>query len=137
MRNDLVSLSYGRCMAQASHATNAFMKDYGNNQAVKDWQKETSQGFGTCIVLAANIDKIKEIHSKVKRKYFCGLVVDPDYVVRIPTEIYRLMKNKSVLSIVGSEKDNHILITRKEITCSYIFGSKDELFPYLGELSLY
>jgi hypothetical protein len=34
MRNDLASMNVGRCMAQASHASNAFIYKFGKNRAL-------------------------------------------------------------------------------------------------------
>ena len=48
MRTDLPSMNAGRAMAQAAHAANQFIKEYGNNKEVQKWQKDAN-GFGTTI----------------------------------------------------------------------------------------
>ena len=59
MRNDLVSLNAGKAMAQASHASNAFInnaqKHFSHKEklkgplqlAVEQWQNETEQGHAS------------------------------------------------------------------------------------------
>ena len=63
MRNDMDSMNPGKAMAQASHAANAFVaNDIWEMEQMPDgivdlknqWQNETTQGFGTVIVLPVN-----------------------------------------------------------------------------------
>lgn len=57
MRSDMVSMNPGKAMAQATHAANAMVHCIKNAKCKDDkallakWEKETPEGFGTCIVL--------------------------------------------------------------------------------------
>ena len=142
MRNDLQSLSAGRCMAQANHAASVLEANFGETsncrrQEVRDWKRQSGQGFGTCIVLAASKEQIDTIFStgELRRWIMKGWVIDPDYCVRVTHEVARFMKG--VRFIPESADENTIAFTRSEKTCAFIFGTKDEMDPYLGELPLY
>lgn len=145
MRNDLQSLSAGRCMAQANHAASAFEHEFYNNETkgklhrgdVGEWKRQTKQGFGTCIVLSASKEQIDAIFTKggLKRWITKGWVIDPDYCIRVTHEVARFMKGVKFLPETADE--NTIAFTRSEKTCAFIFGTKDEMDPYLGELPLY
>ena len=56
MRNDLPSLNAGKAMAQASHASAQFVKEFmssnnkNDNQYFQNWINE-GEGFGTTVVL--------------------------------------------------------------------------------------
>lgn len=77
MRTDLQSMNPGKAMAQASHASNAFMRTIklkkaqfvtGNGSeedrkkiSLADlWEGETPQGFGTVIVLGVNEKDLRD-----------------------------------------------------------------------------
>lgn len=137
----------GRAAAQASHASNAFIHKFGKRRDVKEWQKQTKQGFGTAIVLGVNYKKLAEFF--VDGKNIIGpryphtltdwvvkeLVYDPDYVIRISTELLPYLF--TIKTVPDSIKDNTVAVTRKEVTCGYVFGTKEELQPFLGDLPLY
>ena len=85
MRSDLASLNSGKAMAQASHASNAFVKkafDFGED--ISKWQTQTIQGFGTVLVLdgknAKTIDYIVSLFDE--KGYIADLVLDPTYPLR-------------------------------------------------------
>lgn len=153
MRNDLESLSPGRAAAQASHASNAFIYKFGEGARLKDpavveWQKQTSQGFGTAIVLSASLDQINVIlkSKKLCQKFIIGCVIDPDYAIRVNHEVADLLHQnyearwcnfKFDYNWSVDKNDKSIRIIRKELTCAYIFGEKMDLQLYLGELPLY
>lgn len=138
MRNDLPSMGSGRAAAQASHAANAFIHEWGNDKKIRrgdvvEWQGQTKQGFGTAIVLSANkaqIDKI--LRSRVIPQ---GWVIDPDYVVSVSVELAPFIKG--VFKEVSETDPSRLLIHRSEKTCAYVFGTKEQLEPLLGELPLY
>ena len=145
MRNDLQSMPPGRCMAQAAHAANALIKQFPNNSKVTLWQKQTKQGFGTTIVLAASRSKIEDILSDVDPKQFpCkGWVTDPEYAIRVTLEIAQLLHQNydadycNFVFNYDLADETTVPIIRKEVTCAFILGSKAELEPYLGDLKLY
>lgn len=136
IRSDLPSMSPGRAMAQASHAANAFIAKFGHRKDVKLWQKETTQGFGTAIVLSASLPQITEIVCGLKEPN--ELVVDPEYGVRTDKEMLHLIDRTKILdnkTIVND--DGTVVIFKEVITCAYVFGSKDGLEPILGHLKLH
>ncbi len=138
MRNDLPSMGPGRAAAQASHAANAFWKDNEKDEDAIEWSNQTPQGFGTAIVLSVSYEKLKEICNNLIEQFPCGSVVDPDYVISIPSEVMLCinpsLKDKFELS---SKDPTKYLYHRSEVTCGYIFGDKEKLTPYLSELPLY
>jgi hypothetical protein len=146
MRTDLGSLSTGRAAAQASHAANAFWHTFGKTEDAKDWAKQTSQGFGTAIVLGATIDQIRECLTNTKGKFLSACVIDPDYAITFPAELLPFM-DKCVIDGINNNRAEFIeqsktdptkyILHRKETTCAYILGNKEELSPILGGLSLY
>lgn len=119
MRNDLASMNPGKAMAQASHASNAFVKDatvrlngdithskdINLNNAFETWKGETGQGFGTVIVLAVNEN---EMRTATMYADACGFV---NGIVHDPT--YPLLDGDSVHFIPLD-------------TCAYVFGIKDD-----------
>lgn len=134
MRNDLPSMNGGKAMAQASHASNAFVKKYGQSKAVKEWSLETAQGFGTVIVLIANK---KQIDSAVHNSDVADVVIDPTYPYIVNSEIADLIdkSNHSVEPIVKS--DGSVVLHRKEVTCAYVFGTKEQCKSVIGHLPLH
>lgn len=136
MRNDLQSMGPGRACAQASHAANAFTHEWGQRSDVKEWQRQTSQGFGTAIVLSLNKEKIKEVFKKLGTYLTKNWVVDPDYVIVVSNEISHLIDGKTITG-QWDNKDGTTRVHRKEKTCAYVFGDKEELAPFLKDLPLY
>ena len=139
MRNDLPSMSPGRKMAQASHASNAFIHECKHHKEIKKWQTQTTQGFGTAIVLAAQAHEISTILNSLKESkcIYSNTVIDPDYVIPVSPEVTQFIDLKHVgkLEFVGDNRD--YLLHRVEMTCAYVFGSKTLLKPILGELPLH
>lgn len=98
MRNDLTSMNCGKAIAQGSHASNAFvhhfqhvMRENGNtpsdsikelNVKFHEWENATNQGFGTVIVLEADMKTIEKTVDKYSNMgYICGKVFDPTYPI--------------------------------------------------------
>lgn len=143
LRNDLPSMGAGRASAQASHASNAFIHKYGKKEEVVKWQRQTSQGFGTAIVLSVNKHQMDVIFENLKRHKVKDRVVDPDYCITVNQEVADLLRqnydaafcNFMFRFVPGDDKT--VVITRKEVTCAYVFGDKEELEPELGALPLY
>lgn len=97
MRNDMVSMNSGKAMAQASHASNAFVHHYHEfcqensvkpsrnivkeiNAGFREWENSTPQGFGTVLVLEAKMTEIKPVVDIFKSMdYIAGMVNDPTY----------------------------------------------------------
>lgn len=126
MRNDMESLTgtsdkriAGKCAAQASHASNLAIYDAKKlnlpnfNVLITEW--EGNLGFGTCIVLGANIKKIFEILNQADAETIhCGLCHDPTYPLR----------DGDVTHLIPID------------TCAYIFGRKDDIKHLVSDLKL-
>lgn len=134
IRNDLPSMNSGKAMAQASHASNAFVKKYGTTKQAKEWAGETSQGFGTVIVLSVNK---KQLDEAVHKSETSDVVVDPTYPYIVNNEVASLIdaKHHTVDPIVKS--DGTVVLHRKEVTCAYVFGTKEECKSVIGHLPLH
>lgn len=110
MRNDLASLNPGKAMAQASHASNQFVhsiKEGGmiDYELFNMWSNETTQGFGTVLVLSVNETQLQSsIMMAEKHLSHCGIVHDPTYPIQ------------------DGETVHHIPLD----TCGYVFGDKDD-----------
>lgn len=106
MRDDLDSMNPGKAMAQASHASNAFVKSHAskNNELYGLWERETSQGFGTVLVLAVNeVEMNQAVRVAIACKFPAAVIHDPTYPVR------------------DGETTWHIPVN----TCAYVFGDKN------------
>ncbi len=150
MRTDLPSMGPGRAAAQASHATSAFMKSFGPDskcyrQEVKNWIRMTKQGFGTAIVLGVTKEQIEAIfdNGPLKRWIMKEKVYDPDYVIRVNYEVAGLLHQNydgqfcNFRFNYNLADDKTTAISRKEMTCAYIFGDKEDLLESLEALPLY
>lgn len=114
----------GRAMAQAAHAANQFIHEYGRQEAVKTWQKDAN-GFGTTICLAATVNDIYEVITVAKRKKHCaGFVYDPTYKFDLPTELVSisgLINEKLLTAPTIYKEDGNCMLFRNELTCAYLF----------------
>lgn len=95
MRDDLNSLNSGKAMAQAVHAGNALETHFeimtqnaamtasaasDLSAAFYEWKRQTSQGFGTTIVLGGPMTRIKvDIEWLQKFGFLASIVHDPTY----------------------------------------------------------
>ena len=123
VRSDLASMTAGKAAAQATHAANKCVWQIQNLDAkefeskfksmLKTW--EGDRGFGTCIVLAAPIaELVKIIIQCSQHSIQSGIMNDPSYPLR--------------------DGDFTHLIPLD--TCGYVFGTKEEVEPFLNHLSL-
>tara|TARA_R100001510_G_C7649758_1_gene207225 strand:- start:689 stop:1084 length:396 start_codon:yes stop_codon:yes gene_type:complete len=108
MRNDMDSLSSGRKMAHASHASNAFVHEADRQphslSQIDAWKSATTQGFGTTIVLSVNEKEMRDIVMLAKvRGLIANVVTDPSY------------------GIEDGQSAHFISID----TCAYVFGDRD------------
>lgn len=139
MRNDLASMNAGKGMAQASHASNAFVRHMNREETSDEqkklfvkWELETEQGFGTVLVLGVNETQMRTaVDIAEKLDYVAGVVHDPTYPILVPLELGMTlaeMDNHSVFEV--GEKANYVTIPLD--TCAYIFGDKND--PVLGAM---
>ena len=131
MRNDMDSMNAGKAMAQASHASNAFVHQIIMNGEdamnkcnkhwilFEEWKGETEQGYGTVIVLSVCGHRMYEAVYQAERvqNVVSGVVHDPTYPIK------------------DGEVCHHIPLD----TCGYIFGDKydDNLMFILKGLELF
>jgi hypothetical protein len=116
IRNDLASMTPGRAAAQAAHAANhcvKYLRKYGSNVFVDEWEAETGNGFGTTIVLQASLPFIHLLRDSITDCRF-HVITDPEYH----------LQDGEVTHLFPLE------------TCMWIFGRKS-MMPYVGHLELY
>ena len=102
-------------------------------------QNETEQGFGTVIVLSVNknqLDKVYETSSLAKDS-IVGVVEDPTYPYIVNNEVASLIDSKHHTVEPIYKNDGTVVLHRKEITCAYVFGTKEECKPFIGHLPLH
>ena len=123
VRNDLPSMNSGKAMAQVCHAGTQFIQKFGKEKSVKEWMKE-ADGFGTTIVLGANVKQINEL----KNNFKIYDIIDPTYPFNCQWELLQYIpkdvKDKIELLVSAYDIPNkygEVVATRKEYTCSYIF----------------
>lgn len=138
IRNDLDSMKSGRAMAQASHASNAFIHKFNNTKEVKLWQKETTQGFGTTIVLSSSLSSIRTLFNTHLREWkWKDYVVDPEYSMKTTMELFSLIPKHIVIEWYPIDTEKAIVFSRKEVTCAYVFGKYVDLNVHLGSFNLH
>lgn len=125
MRTDMASMNAGKAMAQASHASNAFVKEITKQNEIsmeieltnlfETWKTETDQGFGTAIVLGLSMKEIDELFDDLSfldyklSTNFKNIVIDPSYPIR------------------DGDVTHHINIP----TCAYVFC---DMYSDVGQL---
>jgi peptidyl-tRNA hydrolase len=118
VRNDMNSMTPGRCAAQAAHAANQSvksLKEHGGNMIVDEWEKETEKGFGTTIVLQADYDQLKVLEKALMFDALdFGIVTDPEYHI----------------------EDGFTVHLFPVETCLWIFGRKSKIETYVEHLEL-
>jgi len=140
MRNDIASMNPGKAMAQACHAANQFVHEYGDNEDVKHWQKE-GKGFGTTIVLSVDSPTFKDTMMKAMQLGVRtrGLVFDTTYPFITNKEIAELIPTEKLSAPSIFKEDGRVVMFRNELTCGYLFvvdgSSKQE--EIVGALPLH
>ena len=113
MRTDMDSMNPGKAMAQASHASNAFVSNaepgYNVDENLfNDWQDSTPQGFGTVLVLGVTEDQMRTAVEVAESfgvdKFPCDIIHDPTYPLQ------------------DGDTTHFIPVD----TCGYIFGDKED-----------
>lgn len=131
MRNDLASMNAGKAMAQASHASNAFVQHFHayaqkyNSTVVheeieistmhgfNEWENSTQQGFGTVLVLEGRMNDVSPIVNIFKSMgYVAGVVHDPTY------------------PLLDGEVVHHVPLD----TCAYVFVPSKEKDEFANTL---
>lgn len=145
MRTDLPSMNAGKAMAQAAHAANLLVFQYGDSRPeVKNWVNEGS-GFGTTIVLGVTKEELFELTTDLGnladgRDAGCvltGVVIDPTYPYNVNSEIFRLLPTSlHTAAAVWNEDLTRVTAFRKEYTCGFVFCSEADA-EYLKHLELH
>jgi hypothetical protein len=124
MRDDLDSMNPGKAMAQASHASNAFVhrrgltespaidirdnkltQEFLNEELYLSWSTETTQGFGTVLVLGVNKTEMEQAVAVAKiANYDAEIINDPTYPLQDGDYCHFIPLD----------------------TCAYIFGNKED-----------
>ena len=113
MRTDMESMNPGKAMAQASHASNAFVSNaepgYNVDENLfNDWQDSTPQGFGTVLVLGVTEAQMRTAVEVAESfgvdKFPCDIIHDPTYPLQ------------------DGDTTHFIPLD----TCGYIFGDKED-----------
>ena len=126
MRTDMDSMNPGKAMAQASHASNAFVSNAEPGYNVDEelfnaWQESTPQGFGTVLVLGVNEAQMRTAVQIAESfgvdKFPCDIIHDPTYPLQ------------------DGDTTHFIPVD----TCGYIFGDKEDplLESILGNFELH
>lgn len=148
MRQDLPSMNPGKAMAQASHASNAFIQKADKvlrasplRDVVDKWKDQTEQGFGTVLVLGCIKDDIIILRERLRGKgnVLFDEVIDPTYPYIVSGEIVDFIKPE-VHTETPHELDNDDFVCfRNEVTCAYLFADKNdsETANYVGNLKLH
>ena len=126
MRTDMDSMNPGKAMAQASHASNAFVSNAEPGYNVDEelfnaWQESTPQKFGTVLVLGVNEAQMRTAVEVAESfgvdKFPCDIIHDPTYPLQ------------------DGDTTHFIPVD----TCGYIFGDKDDpvLQSIIGNFELH
>lgn len=150
MRNDLPSMNPGKAMAQASHASNAFVHYMRHIRAeeddavecerlVNDWSSQTGQGFGTVLVLSLSESQMRNAVAATKAVgLHAGIVNDPTYPYRVDSEVAKLV-DPSYYTLDPIPGETYSTLFRSEDTCAWVFGIKGDemLATILGNFPLH
>ena len=124
MRTDMASMNPGKAVAQGAHAANMFHEIMVRRRTAKlkgddsykhfaKWQG--NRMFGTTITLGVTLDQlIAKVTEARKNEFMADICHDPTYPLR----------------------DGDFTHLIPVDTCGYVFGSKEELYPILGDLEL-
>jgi hypothetical protein len=127
MRNDLPSLNPGKLAAQAAHVANVAVKR-GERGVVRRWERQTTQGFGTTIVLGA---PLYFIETKMRDT----AVWDPTYPCEIPYEVgTHLAANGQRRRVYLNHDRKRAFYLRREVVGAWCIGDRPQIFD---ELELY
>ena len=114
MRTDMDSMNPGKAMAQASHASNAFVSNAEPGYNVDEelfnaWQESTPQKFGTVLVLGVTEVQMRTAVEVAESfgvdKFPCDIIHDPTYPLQ------------------DGDTTHFIPVD----TCGYIFGDKENI----------
>lgn len=129
-RNDLPSLNPGKAMAQIHHAGVQMMSKYHSSPLVKEYIntgiKEGADHFNTTLVLEAQALDIKICIKQAKKikDVECGMIIDPSYPFFMDND--ELISFMPAVTLVGKTANGKVLMTRKELTCAWFLGDRNQ-----------
>jgi hypothetical protein len=152
-------MNAGKAMAQSSHASNAFVNclpkgsTYPIHVKAVEWQKETTQGFGTVLVLGATENDINRISDWYSIR---GVAENENCIEELPCVFekivdptYPYIVNSEIAELIGKEhhtgespiplESGDCLCLRNEVTCAYLFADKnnEQIQELLKDLELH
>lgn len=130
VRTDLPSMNPGKAMAQVHHAGVQMMSKYSRSAPVRQYisegLKQAAEHFNTTLVLGATVADIKTAYAAMKKlpnsEY--GMVWDPSYPFIVENDEIAGMIHSSVY--VNRFPDGKVLMTRKELTCAWFLGDRND-----------
>lgn len=124
VRNDLPSMNPGRAMAQAAHAANQLVFEYGKRQQIIDWQED--RGFGTTICLVTDKPTIVSRIARAKKfGHIAGLTYDPTYKYSVDKEVADSIPSNTFSAEPIVKDTGLVILFRNELTCGYVFIHED------------
>ncbi len=129
MRTDLSSMNPGKAMAQVCHAGNALETHFETEMQITAmssdtevqakakelstafyaWKHQTSQGFGTTIVLGGSMAKIKtDIEWLQRNNFLAAIVHDPTYPLQ-DGSVTHLIPLDTCAYVFAPDKDDQYL----------------------------
>lgn len=142
-RTDMESMNPGKAMAHTAHAANAFVHkmqeriatgELGTDRVLRmlfeTWQASTPQGFGTTIVLrATHSQSLKAVGACWPDSWSgidAGWCTDPTYPYILSAEAAALVPDSVDTLPRVPQADGTVLMFRREKTCAWVFGDKNE-----------
>jgi peptidyl-tRNA hydrolase len=132
-RTDLQSMNSGKLAAQTCHAGSAFAKQMESSEDTLyiEWRNQTSQGFGTVLVLGVTEQQMQTANKIAKQLGFVAdIVTDPTYPAHLDKEAVDVDSPRWTLPCVPA--GDKMVTFRNETTCGFIFGDKNN--PILGAI---
>lgn len=146
-RSDLDSLNPGKLAAQVAHSATQ-LSEYMYRETDEDsllritYKKWTDQAFrfGTVITLAATKEQLLDF-SEIELDEFLPIVkddtIDPTYPFFVNKEYLDILRECDKIVSFNKIEENRYIATRREHTCSWIFGMKSDVSKYVDKLNLY
>jgi len=143
VRTDLPSLNTGKALAQSHHAGVQLLSKHAEKPLVREYieagMSEGADFFNTTLTLAAKFSDIEHSISLAKNlDCVCDIVIDPSYPFLVDIELDPFLKSVTELTRVKQVSDSQVLYTRRELTCAYALGDRNdpEFASIFSDLSL-
>ena len=148
VRTDLESLGRGKGYAHSMHAGNhmtwqtvvkPLLANQKPDELVMAWH-QSAEGFGTTAAIGTrdqvDINTLQAVVEAAKSLgHEAGIVEDPTYPYEVSTEIYHLLP-ESLHTAPADRIASGFRCYRREISCAWVFGEKEELKVLLSRFGL-